>query len=134
MTPLAELLDRLRRRRQPARGCAAATVAVPVTEPDIAAELAPLFGQLDEIDAEAAAMVAAGGSEAATIERDRQWEFQRILERAAREAELVADRLHREGGRQPSAQRGQSSRTPALRRLVSATRAATVPPTCSPPS
>lgn len=95
MTPLAELLDRLRRHRRPP-GRAAAMVGVPAAEPDIAAEFEPLFGRLDEIDAEAAAIVQAARSEAATIERDAQREAQRIVERAAEEAELVADRLRRE--------------------------------------
>lgn len=103
VTPLAELLDRLRRRRQPP-GRAAVTVGVPAAEPDIAAELAPLFDQLEEIDAKAAAIVEAGRSEATTIERDGRREAQRILERAAREAELVADRLRRE--RREAAERG----------------------------
>jgi len=92
VTPLAELLDRLRRRRQPP-GRAAVTVGVPAAEPDIAAELAPMFGQVEEIDAEATAIVEAGRFQAATIERDGQREAQRILELAAHEAELVADRL-----------------------------------------
>jgi hypothetical protein len=48
MTPLADLLDRLRLRRQPP-GRAAAAVGVPAVEPDITAELAPLFGRLDAI-------------------------------------------------------------------------------------
>jgi len=95
MTPLAELLDRLRRRRQPP-GRAAAAVGVPAVEPDVAAELAPLFGWLDEIDAEAAAIVHAGRSQAEAIERAGQQEAERILERASREALLEADRLRRE--------------------------------------
>ena len=95
VTPLAQLLDRLRRPRRPP-GRAAATVGVPATELDLAAELAPLFGQLEEIDAEAAAIVEGGRSQAATIERDGQREVQRILEQATREAELAADRLRRE--------------------------------------
>ncbi len=95
MTPLADLLDRLRLRRQPP-GRAAAAVGVPAVEPDIAAELAPLFGRLDAIDAEAAAIVQAGRSEAAAIERDARREAERILERAAREAGVEADRLRRE--------------------------------------
>ena len=95
MTPLAELLDRLRRRRQPP-GRAAATVGVPAVEPDIAAELAPLFGRLDEIDAEVGAIVQAARSEAAAIERDARLEGELVLEQAAREAQLEADRLRRE--------------------------------------
>jgi vacuolar-type H+-ATPase subunit H len=95
MTPLAELLDRLRRRRRPP-GRAAVTVGVPAAEPSIDAELAPLFEQLDKIDGEAAAVVEAGRSEAASIERDAQHEAQRILQRAAREADLVAERMRRE--------------------------------------
>jgi vacuolar-type H+-ATPase subunit H len=95
MTPLAELLDRLRRRRQPP-GRAAAAVGVPAVEPDVAAELAPLFGRLDEIEAEAAAIVQAARSQAATIERDGQREAEGILERASGEAGLEADRVRRE--------------------------------------
>ena len=95
MTPLADLLDRLRRHRQPP-GRAAAAVGVPAVEPDIAAELMPLLGRLDEIDAEAAAIVRAGRSQAAAIERDGQREAERILERASSEAKLEADRLRRE--------------------------------------
>ncbi|MGO9760896.1 MAG: hypothetical protein ACLP1Q_06525 [Solirubrobacteraceae bacterium] len=95
MTPLAELLDRLRRRRQPP-GRAAAAVGVPAVEPDVAAELAPLFGRLDEIDAEAAAIVQAARSQAAAIERDGQREAERILELARSEAGLEADRVRRE--------------------------------------
>jgi vacuolar-type H+-ATPase subunit H len=95
VTPLAELLDRLRRPRQPP-GRAAATVGVPATELDIAAELAPLFGRLDQIGAEAAAIVERGRAEAATIELDGQGEVQRILGQAARAAELAADRLQGE--------------------------------------
>jgi vacuolar-type H+-ATPase subunit H len=95
MTPLAELLDRLRRRRQPP-GRAAVTVGVPAAEPDIGAELAPLFDQLDEIEREAAAIVEAGQSEATSIERDAQREAQQILRGAAREADLVAERMRQE--------------------------------------
>ncbi|MGP0103748.1 MAG: hypothetical protein ACLPUT_19275 [Solirubrobacteraceae bacterium] len=95
MTPLADLLDRLRLRRQPP-GRAAAAVGVPAVEPDVAAELAPLFGRLDEIDAEAAAIVQAARSRAAAIERDGEREAERILDRATREAMLEADRVHRE--------------------------------------
>jgi vacuolar-type H+-ATPase subunit H len=95
VTPLAELLDRLRRPRRPP-GRAAATVGVPATELDLAAELAPLFGRLEEIGDEATAIVEGARSEAATIERDGQREVQRTLEQAAREAELVAERLRRE--------------------------------------
>jgi vacuolar-type H+-ATPase subunit H len=95
MTPLADLLDRLRLRRQPP-GRAAAAVGVPAVEPDIAAELAPLFGRLDAIDAEAAAIVQAGRSEATAIERDARLEAERLLGRAAHEAGLEADRLRRE--------------------------------------
>jgi vacuolar-type H+-ATPase subunit H len=95
MTPLAELLDRLRRRRRPP-GRAAAMVGVPAAEPDIAAELAPLFGHLDEIDAEVAAIVQAAQSEAAAIEREGQRQAQRIVERAAGDAQLAADRLRQE--------------------------------------
>ena len=95
MTPLADLLDRLRLRRQPP-GRAAAAVGVPAVEPDVAAELAPLFGRLDEIDAEAAAIVQAARSRAAAIERDGEREAERILDRATREATLEADRVRRE--------------------------------------
>lgn len=95
MTPLADLLDRLRLRRQPP-GRAAAAVGVPAVEPDIAAELAPLFGRLDALDAEAAAIVQAGRSEAASIERDARRKAERILEQAGRAAQLEADRLRRE--------------------------------------
>jgi len=95
MTSLAELLDRLRRRRQPP-GRAAAAVGVPAVEPDVAAELAPLFGRLDEIDAEAATIVQAGRSQAAAIERDGEQQAERVLERATSEARLEADRLRRE--------------------------------------
>ncbi len=95
MTPLADLLDRLRLRRQPP-GRAAAAVGVPAVEPDVAAELAPLFGRLDEIDAEAAAIVQAARSRAAAIERDGEREAERILDRATREAMLEADRVRRE--------------------------------------
>lgn len=93
--PLADLLDRLRRRRQPP-GRAAAAVGVPAVEPDIAAELAPLFGRLDEIQAEAAAIVQEARSQAAAIGRDAQRVAEGILERATREAELEADRVRRE--------------------------------------
>ncbi len=95
MTPLAELLDRLRRRRQPP-GRAAGAVGVPALEPDVATELAPLFGRLDDIDAEAATIVHAGRSQAVAIERAGQQEAERILARAAHEALLEADRLGRE--------------------------------------
>jgi vacuolar-type H+-ATPase subunit H len=95
MMPLADLLDRLRRRRQPP-GRAAAAVGVPAVEPDIAAELAPLFGRLDEIQAEAAAIVQEARSQAAAIGRDAQRVAEGILERATREAELEADRVRRE--------------------------------------
>jgi vacuolar-type H+-ATPase subunit H len=95
MTPLAEILDRLRRRRQPP-GRPAATVGVPAAEPEVATELTPLFGDLDEIDSDAKAIVEAGRAEAATIARDARREAQRILEHAAGEADLVADRLRRE--------------------------------------
>ncbi len=95
MTPLADLLERLRLRRQPP-GRAAAAVGVPAVEPDVAVELAPLFGRLDEIEAEAGAIVREARSQAAAIERDGQAEAKRILERAAREAALEAERLRRE--------------------------------------
>jgi len=95
MTPLADLLDRLRLRRQPP-GRAAAMVGVPAVEPDISAELAPLFDRLDEIDAEAGAIVQAAKSAAVVIERDARLEAERILKQAAREAQIEADRLRRE--------------------------------------
>jgi vacuolar-type H+-ATPase subunit H len=95
MTPLADILDRLRLRRQPP-GRAAAAVGVPALEPDIAAELAPLFGRLDAIAAEAVAIVQAGRSQAAANERNAQSEVERILEHAAREAHIEADRLRSE--------------------------------------
>ncbi len=95
MTPLADLLDRLRLRRQPP-GRAAAAVGVPAVEPDVAAELAPLFGRLEQIDAEADAIVQAGRAQAAAIERDAQAQSELILERAAGEAALEAERLRRE--------------------------------------
>ena len=71
-------------------------MGVPAAEPDLATELAPLFGRLDEIDAEATAVVRAGRSEAAAIEHDARLEAERILQRAAREAGVEADRLLRE--------------------------------------
>jgi vacuolar-type H+-ATPase subunit H len=95
MTPLAELLDRLRRRRQPP-GRAATAVGVPAAEPNVAAELAPLFGELEEMDAQASAIVASAQADAQRIERDGQREAQQIVEAAAREAQLEADRLRRE--------------------------------------
>lgn len=95
MTPLAELLDRLRRRRQPP-GRAAAAIGVPAVEPDAAVELTPLFGRLEEIDAEAAVIVLEGRSRAAAIERDGRQQAERILELATHEARLEADRLRRE--------------------------------------
>ena len=95
MSPLAEILDRLRRRRQPP-GRAAATVGVPAAEPDVGKELTSLFGDLDQIDAEADAVVATGRLEAAAIEREGRYEAQRVLDQAAREAELVRDQLCRQ--------------------------------------
>jgi vacuolar-type H+-ATPase subunit H len=95
MTPLAELLDRLRRRRQPP-GRAAVTVGVPTAEPDTGAELAPLFGQLEEIEREAAAIVEAGRSDARSIEHEAQREAHEILRRAAREADILAEGIRRE--------------------------------------
>jgi vacuolar-type H+-ATPase subunit H len=102
MTPLADLLERLRLRRQPP-GRAAAAVGVPAVEPDVAAELAPLFGRLDEIDAEAGAIVREARSRAQATERDAQAQAERILERATREAELEAERLR--GERREQAER-----------------------------
>jgi vacuolar-type H+-ATPase subunit H len=95
MTPLAEILDRLRRRRQPP-GRAATSVGVPSAESNPGAELAPLFGQLDEIDAEAAAIIAVARSAAERIDHGGQRQVQRILDEAAREAQFEADRLRRD--------------------------------------
>lgn len=95
MTPLADLLERLRLRRQPP-GRAAAAVGVPAVEPDVAVELAPLFEQLDEIEVEASAIVQEARSQATAIERDSQAEAERIVERASREVALEAEGLRRE--------------------------------------
>ncbi len=95
MTPLADLLERLRLRRQPP-GRAAAAVGVPAVAPDVAAELAPLFGRLEQIDAEAAAIVQEGRSQAAAIERDARAQAELILQRAAGEAALEAERVRNE--------------------------------------
>lgn len=95
MTPLADLLERLRLRRQPP-GRAAAAVGVPAVAPDVAAELAPLFGRLERIDAEAAAIVGEGRSRAAAIERDARAQAELILQRAAGEAALAAERVRDE--------------------------------------
>ncbi len=95
MTPLADLLERLRLRRQPP-GRAAAAVGVPAVAPDVAAELAPLFGRLEQIDAEAAAIVQKGRSQATAIERDAQAQAELILQHAAGEATLEAERLRHE--------------------------------------
>lgn len=95
MTPLADLLERLRLRRQPP-GRAAAAVGVPAVEPDVAAELVPLFGRLEQIDAEAAAIVGEARSRAAAIERDAQAQAELILQRAAGEASREAERMRDE--------------------------------------
>jgi vacuolar-type H+-ATPase subunit H len=86
---LTHLLERLRR-MQPPPGAAARVVAVPSPGDELSREVAGLFGELDEIERRANALVAIARSDAAETEAAAVRECHRILADAEAEGRRVA--------------------------------------------
>jgi vacuolar-type H+-ATPase subunit H len=93
VTPLTQLLERLRR-IQPPPGAAASVVAVPSPGDELTREVAGLFPELDEVELRWAALDAAARSAAAATEAAAALERRRILDAAEAEGQrLVAEIL-----------------------------------------
>ncbi len=87
--PLTHLLERLRR-MQPPPGAAARVVAVPSPGDELSREVSGLFGELDEIERRATALLTSARSDAAEMEAAAVRERHRILADAEAEGRRVA--------------------------------------------
>jgi vacuolar-type H+-ATPase subunit H len=92
VSALSQLLERLRRGRPPP-GAAAGAVAVPSAGDELSGEVGFLLPQLDEIERQGEAIVAAARAEASQLEAAATEQRRRILDAGRAEAERVAARV-----------------------------------------
>lgn len=125
MSALGQLLERLRRVSAPP-GAAARVLAVPAAGDRLAHEVAFLFGELDGVQRDGRALVAAARRDAAAVADDAAAQRRRMLadaqDRAARMAEAEVAQRRAAGARRAAEIRAAAEREAALVRERGAAR------------